>query len=217
MLVEDERGVAMRCAYFLREFAEVKVVHSGERAIELLRQSSAERTQYELLWVDLVLRGKISGHDVLAFARRASYAAVIFVVSGHETADNAFDAFQHNAAFLPKSCFLEKPFCAQTIRLAVLDRVWFELDLNHPHVLAECREMNLTPDQTCTLLGAANRRTVAQLREALGLGESAWKAQIRRLLCKLGLSGRSLHDAAVLFRARVLERMRVGRLPWCCT
>ncbi len=215
MLLEDHPGIAKLCAFFLREFAKVTVVHSGERAIELLRLP----TKYQLLWIDLVLRGKISGHDVLAFARRAKYEQTIFVVSGYETLDDVFDESQHNAAFLPKSCVLEKPMTAQTIRTSVIDRVWFELDLNHPHVLAECREMNLTPDQTCIALGAANRRTAAQLREELGLGEPAWKAQIRRLLCKLGLSGRSLQDAAILLRTRVLERMRVARpvLPWCCT
>ncbi len=208
LVVEDERDIAALIAYHLtREGYRVRTVAAGDEALEAIRHERPD-----LLVLDLMLPG-LSGLDVIADIRRGDEARdlpIVVLTARREESDRI------RGLELGADDYLTKPFSPQELVLrvgAVLRRARAAptagsakvlrggpvvVDLDALRVVADEREVDLTPTEYRLLVSLLERRGRVQSRKQLL--ESAWDIHVpietrtvdmhvQRLRSKLGDAG----------------------------
>src|SRR5262245_11799855 len=110
LIIDDDQGHAEALADGLEtENCACRMAHSGREGIELMEEST-----FDAVLTDLVMHD-VGGLQVLEEARRLQPEAVVLLITGHGSVENAVDAMRLGAAD-----YLTKPVCISELRTRLL-------------------------------------------------------------------------------------------------
>ena len=112
LVVDDEEIIREFLLEVLNEDYDVQAVGDGDEAIEKLKQ-----TRFDLVITDLKMP-RVSGEEVVRFARESDPDSKVIVISGYSSLYTASQSVNHGAC-----AFLSKPFSIkellQTVSTAI--------------------------------------------------------------------------------------------------
>jgi len=98
LVVDDERAVRDLVAVVLRRAGhEVETAASGEETLERLKTRD-----YDVIFLDVILQGQLSGFDVFDELERRELADRVVFLTGRPCDEKQMDYFRRASAFLTK-------------------------------------------------------------------------------------------------------------------
>ncbi len=114
LIIDDDAASLKVLALFMKRFGDIATASNGPAALELIKNSFAEKKYFDLFMIDIMMP-EINGHELLQRIRTNEHdiqkesPSRIIMVSALSDADNIMQAFKNNCdAYIVKPVRKEK-------------------------------------------------------------------------------------------------------------